>query len=319
MFQLLGIAQSCVVHVAASYGLGQHQDTLSEGYFTIYAKNEYYGNILFLLAIYCAKLSLMLLTMRLAAANKILQACRGFIVMLTLWALGCMVALALQCDLPSLWDYRTTNEHTCAISRAGFWYSIAVGDIISDLVVFGLPTIVVYKVQISASSRWALLCAFGSRLAVVICSIIRVTLLPAYFASSDASWAGVPQQMALQIAQCLSIITTCIPSLEQFFGAFDSGFMDISMRKRTGTTYRTGNRSQTDSFRGATGQGNASFAMHSLTSQGKSHDTVKVVVNGDSRIGHGQDSESTKGLRDWSSEDGLDLDGITVTREVLVA
>jgi hypothetical protein len=281
-----------------------------------------------LLTVYSAKLSLILLTLRLAAAKRVLQTCHALVGALTVWVLGTAIALALECDIPRPWDYRETREHRCIVNRSVLWYSFVIGDILSDLAVFAIPVSVIYNLQLSTSNRWALIGVFGSRLAVVVCAAIRLSLLPAYLKSYDTSWDGVPQQIWIQIIQCLSIISTSIPSLKQFFGAFESGFMDISMENRTGNTYRAGKKSTRTGAaqsRGSMRHESLTFALQTLSSTGKKLNPTDIMERDTETYGIGAtgqrqlDTESTKELCEQSSLEDPDYIGILVTREVLVS
>jgi hypothetical protein len=226
--------------------------------------------------IYFAKTSLLFLILRLTPARPTRRACHGVCFVITLWITGTIIAFALQCNLPRPWD---TRQHQCHVNIPALYYATGVGDILTDLSVIILPALVIWNVQIPARERWTVFAVFASRLVVVICTAVRLSTLPKYFGTSDQSWAAVSPQTWIQVIQCLSIITTCIPCLKPFLESLESGFMDISMKGIVGPTYggeyshqsaRSGNRTWG-------GTANGSFMMAPLSSNAGKRANMEVT------------------------------------------
>ena len=266
--QIFGIAQSAVVHIAASHGLGQHQDALSEGSFAIYAKNYYISNILFLITIYFAKISLVFFIMRLTPVRTTIHICYGLIAGITAWTIATTIALALQCNPPRPWDYIETAKHTCNVNIPALYASIGAIDILTDLAIVLMPVVIVWNVQISLHQRFTVIGVFACRLAVCVCSALRLSSLPAYFHSADKSWEAVTPQTWTQVVQCLSIITACIPCLRSFLASLQSGFMDSSVKGVLGTTYGAGSL-QGSALENANGTRTRSFPLTSFAPGGR--------------------------------------------------
>lgn len=327
---LFGVAQTAVIHRSASNGLGQHQDSLSEASFDIYAKNAYYGNILFVATLLFSKISTIFLLTRLAPKHNTRRICQGVGALFIVWALGSILSLTFQCQLPRPWDYRQTDTHQCPVNTAVLNYSIMVFDILTDLACIIIPITMLWSLQMAAHRRWSLIGAFGCRFAVCICSAIRISTLVTYYSSSDKSWAAVGPQTWAQVVQCLSVMSACIPSLKVFLGSLDSGFMDMSMRMHGGPTYRThygygskGGVSNHSANSHKHPSGN-SFASASLSKETYADDAISRVAQGgtsvDSTDRAGSLTESTTYLRQQSPdiETTPPEDGIMVTREVHV-
>ncbi|KAJ9656469.1 hypothetical protein H2198_004928 [Neophaeococcomyces mojaviensis] len=327
---LFGIAQTAVIHRSASNGLGQHQDALSEASYDIYAKSYYHGNILFVAALLFSKMSTIFLLTRLAPKPKIRRTCQAVGALFTIWALGSILGLALQCQLPRPWDYRQTETHQCSVNAAALNYSVMVFDILTDIACIVIPITMLWNLQMAVQRRWSLIGAFGCRIAVCICSAIRISALVTYFQTSDKSWEAVSPQTWAQVVQCLSIISACIPSLKVFLGSLDSGFMDISMRIHGGPTYRTdygyGSKHGTpeNSANASKYTNGNSFALASLTKEVKANGTTNRGALGstsvDSTDRPSSFAESTTHLRQQSPdiEASQTDERITVTREIRV-
>lgn len=330
--QIFGVAQSVVVHVAASTGLGRHQDTLSTKSYATYAKSYYAGNILFLATIYFAKASLLFFILRLTPARATRRACQGVLLVITLWIIGTIIAFTLQCNLPRPWD---TRQHQCHVNIPALYYVTGVGDILTDLSVIVLPALVVWNVQIPARKRCTVIAVFATRLVVAICAAIRLSTLPRYFGTSDKSWEAVSPQTWIQVIQCLSIITACIPCLKPFLESLESGFMDISMKGIIGPTYGGEYSRQTAGSGKHTwsGTANGSFMMVPLSSNAGKRTNVEVTQMGadagDSASEQPANFEDTGRKRSGSvpeseraltgkSNNGhmIENDGIRVTMEV---
>ena len=269
--QVTGIAQTAAIHVSASNGLGRHIHTLSYHSYEIFAKAYYASDLLFIVTIYLAKVSLVVFIMRLTPSHNILYFCYGFITTLTMWMLASVFSLAFQCSLPQPWDSMQLHLATCEVSIAGLYYSNGAVDVLSDIVIIFTPTLIVWNVQISRAQRFTVIGVFGSRLAVCTCSALLLASVPEFIKSSDRSWEAVTPQIWRQVVQCLSIITACIPCLRPFLASLESGFIDSSMRGVVGKTYG-----------GGSGQGTSdkkvpsSFAMTSFAAR----DRRAIIANG---------------------------------------
>lgn len=322
-----GIAQTAVVHNSASSGLGQHQDNLSDFSFGTYAKNYYYANMLFVLALLFSKLSTIFLLMRLAPKPRTRHTCQVVGTLFSVWALGSIISLAFQCDLPRPWDYRGDASGQCSVNGAALNYSIMILDVVTDVVCIVIPVSMLWNLQMSSQRRWPLIGAFGCRGFVCICSAIRIATLVKYYGTTDRSWEAVAPQTWAQVVQCVSIMTACIPSLKVFLGSFESGFMNMSMRIHGGPTYRTDyaygtakSGSAKHSGHGSKQHTGNSYALTSLSKDGLHQGTMSraVPASPDSVARAGSDTESTSHLRrhSFSGDAGQGDDGIMVTREV---
>ncbi|ERF74097.1 hypothetical protein EPUS_06366 [Endocarpon pusillum Z07020] len=276
---VIGIAQTAAIHVSASNGLGRHIHTLSYDSYEIFAKAYYASDLLFLVTIYLAKVSLVVFIMRLTPSHNILYFCYGFITILTMWMLASVFSLAFQCSLPQPWDSMQLHLATCEVNIAGLYYSIGAVDILSDIVIIVTPTIIVWNVQISRAQRFTVIGVFGSRLAVCTCSALLLASIPEFIKSSDRSWEAVTPQIWRQVVQCLSLITACIPCLRPFLASLESGFIDSSMRGVIGKTYGGGSGHDTGDRKGP-----SSFAMTSFATRGRRATTANGTLGKNSEI-----------------------------------
>jgi hypothetical protein len=265
---------------------------------------------------------LVFLIIRLSPARNVKRISQGVLGLISAWAIGEFFAFAFQDPLPNTWDY-TQND---SVSVPALYYTMAAGDIITDLIVIVLPAYVIWQVLIPVRKRLAVVAVFASRVAVVICSAIRVGTLPNYVDGSDRSWDAVGPQTWIQVIQCLSIITACIPCLKPFLESLESGFMDMSMGKIRGETY--GHSGGGSGRHGTKKTGNNSYVLSSFTSGGHpaskkrnvgvNVDSVSPSPNREIQEGHYLDTQHTRNpsvaeservLTSKSSDGSHDIEG----------
>ena len=117
----------------------------------------YAGQLLSIVAMAFAKLSVVLLSDRVAPrethARKAMLALVGF------WALFAILAIAFQCGLPEPWVFAPQHCTT----KGALYYPIIILNILTDtlLTVWILPT--VWKLLMDTSTRITVMCLFGSR------------------------------------------------------------------------------------------------------------------------------------------------------------
>lgn len=267
--QICGIAQTAAIHVSASSGLGRHIHTLSHHSYEVFARFYYASDLLFVITIYLAKVSLVLFIMRLTPSYKTLWFSYSFLIVLTIWSLGTVFSLAFQCPLPQAWNFMRLQSAKCGVNIAATYYSIGIVDIVTDLIIVITPAVIVWNVQISHRQRFTVIGVFSCRLAVCICSALLLASIPEFLRSSDRSWEAVTPQTWRQVVQCLSIITACIPCLRPFLTSLESGFMDSSMQGVIGRTYG-GSSGQGSGMKNGTG----SLELTSLAAGGR-----RAIIN----------------------------------------
>ena len=290
---LFAIAQTAVIHVSARHGLGQRQDELSSASFSTYAKTYYTANILYIFTVYFAKASIVFLIKRLSPFRTTHRLCYGLLGIISIWAIAETFVFAFQCSVPSPWNYTGT-----CVSLSAMYYTEATFDIITDLAVIVLPAWVIWGVQIPLRKRLAVIAVFSGRIVVVICSACRIGFLHTYLDSRDKSWNAVTPQTWLQIIQCLSIITACLPCLKPFLESLESGFMDMSMKPHTGATYGSGRQNYGGGGKRKTN--NNSYVMSNLSShdrhtkEGTNIAISPVQAEHDINAGHYLDMEKSR-------------------------
>jgi hypothetical protein len=167
-----------------------------------------------------------------------------------------------QCELPTPWIY--TNDKKC-IDRTAFWTYYSATNIITDIAIIVIICGSILKIQTSWSKKILAMSVFGSRFLYVLFLQLRWIYLacaqkntltetesvtPAIavqiyhsndaFASTDFTFAIWKAAISLQLVQCLSIVTVCIPSFKPFLDSLESGQIRIDDLRRQGKSSSNG-------------------------------------------------------------------------------
>jgi hypothetical protein len=172
------------------------------------------------------------------------------------WGVTALFLNFFQCELPTPWIY--TSDKKC-IDRTAFWTYYSATNIITDIAIIVIICGSVLKIQTSWPKKILAMSVFGSRFLYVLFPQLRwinlacvqkntltktESVTPAIavqiyhsnkaFASTDFTFAIWKAVIALQVVQCLSIVTVCIPSFRPFFDSLESGQIRIDDLRRQG-------------------------------------------------------------------------------------
>ncbi|KAF7949332.1 uncharacterized protein EAE97_002841 [Botrytis byssoidea] len=149
------------------------------------------------------------------------------------WGTTSVFAVAFQCPSPQRWN---VVDPTCIDIRAVKIY-IAVMNILTDLALVILPTIIILPIQMPWGTRITILSAFWLRLTVVVASVIQVAYTRRLLINDlflNNIWQTTVCQM---VVQSTGIMAACIPFLKPFLMSLESGFLradDVNRRTTAG-------------------------------------------------------------------------------------
>ncbi|KAI2826191.1 hypothetical protein CBS76997_7638 [Aspergillus niger] len=229
---IFAVAQCAVILVGTEHGLGKRKLSLNDTEVQILEKVLYSSNILYVLALNLAKISVLLLLNRLAVNRWHKKILFWTSVLVGIWTVPVFFTLAFQCGVPEPWD--ASNGH--CIDIFAFWAGISPIDIITELVICILPIYIVKPVQVIFGKKVTVVVAFFIRIFVVITTIIRLIFMrySKPYPSTDMNDAAFATTITTECVLCVSIMTACIPCLKPFLDAFDSGMLNVSLHKRIG-------------------------------------------------------------------------------------
>ena len=143
----------------------------------------------------------------------------GFI---TIWTVASIFANAFQCSPPKTWAY-TTGQ---CFDQTAFWTVFAIIDIITDVVIMGLPILLLYKLQLALSKKINVCFAFSFRILAVGCAIFRIIELPKLFhRHQDITLNSWLPTIATVLELFFSVFAACVPHLRPFMESIQAGFV----------------------------------------------------------------------------------------------
>ncbi|RDH29256.1 hypothetical protein BDQ94DRAFT_174042 [Aspergillus welwitschiae] len=229
---IFAVAQCAVILVGTEHGLGKRKLSLNDREVHTIEKALYSSNILYVLALSLAKISVLLLLNKLSVNRWHKKISFWTSVLVGIWTVPVVFTLAFQCGVPEPLD--ASNGH--CIDIFAFWAGISPIDIITELVICILPIYIVKPVQVIFGKKVTVVVAFFIRIFVVITTIIRLIFIrySKPYPSTDMNDAAFATTITTECVLCVSIMTACIPCLKPFLDAFDSGMLNVSLHKRIG-------------------------------------------------------------------------------------
>lgn len=120
------------------------------------------------------------------------------------------------------------------------WNALSSLDIVTDVILIGLPIYLFGSLQMRLSRKVIVFAAFGCRICVVGAAIARLVYLNTTFKNSppnSVQFNAIPYEICTQVQQSLAIIVASAPTLKTFIDRAISGMMAASLGGLTGTTF----------------------------------------------------------------------------------
>jgi hypothetical protein len=127
-------------------------------------------------------------------------------------------AMVLQCfflcqPLAGFWD-KTLPEVKC-LPDLSTWLGGAVGNILTDLVVFALPIPMLSKLNLPGVQKAMLIGVFSLGFLTIALSVVRIKYLR--LNEDDVSWSNVSLTCLSMSELTLGIISACVPTMRRLF------------------------------------------------------------------------------------------------------
>lgn len=130
----------------------------------MFNKYNYTYQILFIITIVLAKMSLLLFITRLTPNVATIRAGRIILCLIATWGVATVFGFAFQCSLPQPWN----NISGVCRNQSALYYAAAVIDIITDIALTILPVVILWGVQIQRRKRAIVMLVFIARMLWVI-------------------------------------------------------------------------------------------------------------------------------------------------------
>ncbi|KAI3573918.1 hypothetical protein IWW34DRAFT_810158 [Fusarium oxysporum f. sp. albedinis] len=227
---VFAIGQSIATFIGCDNGLGKPASRLDSREISIFFKSQYASNTMFVASVFCCKLSCTV-CLRMISRESLRWIVFGFEAVVGGWGASALIVNLFQCQLPTPWIY--TNDKRC-IDRTAFWTYYSITNITTDIGIIIVFCENVLKIQIPWSKKIFVMSVFGSRILIIPAVAVQIYLSNKAFASTDFTFANWEAAIALQLVQCLSIVTVCIPSFRPLFNSLESGQIRIDDLRRQG-------------------------------------------------------------------------------------
>lgn len=126
----------------------------------MYNKYNYTYQILFIIAIVLSKMSLLLFITRLTPNVATIRVGRIILCLIAIWGVATVFGFAFQCSLPRPWNI---TSGVCQ-NQSALYYTAAVIDILTDIVLTILPVVILWGVQIQRRKRAIVMLVFIARM-----------------------------------------------------------------------------------------------------------------------------------------------------------
>jgi hypothetical protein len=182
---LLAVADSVCYHKAAVNGLGKHQNTLQPAELDRFYKFIYSGDLLLIMALGMAKLSLLFLFLRISDFHAVRFRITGYII--GVWIAFGLFGRAFQCGVPRPWDSSPAHCSGHGIVRV----ISTIGNMATDLLlcIVILPT--VWELQMERRKKLHIMLLFGSRIVVPIATTSQLVFYIRSLHEQDQTWETV--------------------------------------------------------------------------------------------------------------------------------
>ncbi|KAB8230418.1 uncharacterized protein BDW43DRAFT_285906 [Aspergillus alliaceus] len=203
---IIALVQSILIQFAVDHGLGMHRDVLSSSIFDTYNQLIYVAELLTFSVLSLTKISTSNLIRLINANQSIDRSNKVTQIVILGWTVLAHLGYAFQCQTPH-WRYirsqcvgevrarvrETKAKFECyaKVCQGAIMYWIMTINMLIDVVLVVLPTIMLWNVQISFARRLKVMAAFASRTAVIVADAFQLSYLGQYLHSTDPTcWSS---------------------------------------------------------------------------------------------------------------------------------
>ncbi|KAF2107072.1 hypothetical protein BDV96DRAFT_606870 [Lophiotrema nucula] len=237
-----GIAASIMSNATVGTGLGRHEDSLSEKQLERYFKLQYTAQILIVLSMASAKMSLVLMFRRIVPVTFAPFTLKILGPVTAVYAILCIFLIAFQCQLPSPW---VLNPESCS-TNGNVYYATTVFNIITDLLLAGwiLPSI--WSLQMEQNTRILVMSLFATRVVVSAVDCGRLVYIHRALNSTDITWTSLPWAILDLIVMHLSINHATLPRVHVFLSNLQTGLLVTRLTTNAISTNSKGSKRSPD-------------------------------------------------------------------------
>ncbi|KAE8148625.1 hypothetical protein BDV25DRAFT_141583 [Aspergillus avenaceus] len=173
----LGLSVSTMM--GAYYGIGKHIHEMRKQDLVPMLKSLYAARLLYVGALAFVKLSLLWFYLRLDQRRWMRLTVYSMLIINLAVEVASAIYLALACMPPSLfWDYENKHGHCFdPVKQQVLYDSNGIFNIITDIIVYILPIIMLWRIRITKRQRYALYCIFGLGIFSILAGCVRFSFV----------------------------------------------------------------------------------------------------------------------------------------------
>ncbi|PYH79072.1 hypothetical protein BO82DRAFT_394223 [Aspergillus uvarum CBS 121591] len=182
-----------------------------------------------------------------SALRTLTRAIFGVGTFLVLWTFAMVVAVALQCRPPEVWNLMSG---TC-LDVTALWTYYGVTNIIIEALLFAVPSILIYQLRMRLRRRLVVIGCLSVRTLDILVSAVQLHYVHGFDPSPALPVALYPWMLCGQVLQTVTIVAACVPYLREFLESFPSGMLKpAGVERTTGLRYGSGSTRLLDSDSG---------------------------------------------------------------------
>jgi hypothetical protein len=233
-----GIAASVLSNASVGAGLGRHQDKLSAHDLDRYFKFFWTGQLMAVLSMAAAKLSIVFMFNRIIPSHQAPKTLKVLIPIVAAYAVIAILLIAFQCQPPNTW---VLNLRTCP-THGNVYYATTALNVMTDAILGGwiLPSI--WALQMQNRTKFMVIALFGSRFIICVVDFVKIHLIRHALQSDDLTWDSLGWAIVDQLVVHLSINQATVPRVHVFLGSLQTGLLMTRITaNQTSHSKRSGN------------------------------------------------------------------------------
>ncbi|KAL7793847.1 hypothetical protein V8C37DRAFT_401700 [Trichoderma ceciliae] len=236
----------------AGNGFGLHSDQLNAEHKIMAFKWFFVAQILYKITTCLTKMSLGMLYLRIFPARKFRIGVLCVMAITVAYTLAAVLMTIFACN-PIRKSWIKTLPGVC-VNSISIWYSTSVLNIVTDILIIGLPINEIRRLQLPLAKKLLLCALFSLGIFVIACTVIRmITVSPqttasdqTYYQAVSNSWTFVETNVGILCA-CLPIVW--VPLTRQILRILGLGGEDTTAASKSGKVYALGSHGQVSSAR----------------------------------------------------------------------
>ncbi|KAK3645444.1 hypothetical protein LTR56_009171 [Elasticomyces elasticus] len=211
---LFSIATTVTLLLQVKYGMGQHQDTLSEQDQLLQLRPFWASIWVYNLAISCTKFSILFQYLRIFPGRKFRATCYALIGVVFVYSCWTFFSAIFACTpVEYFWKPNRPGGGKC-LDRFAVWFANAGINIVTDIATGVLPLPVFNSLELPKRQKIALMSVFALGGFTCVVSILRLQSLYVISRATDVSWNNPLAAIWSSVEINTGILCSCLPTLK---------------------------------------------------------------------------------------------------------